>query len=129
MARIIGVPELQRRFEAVLDEVVKDGVPYVLARGSRPEVAIIPYEQFLRYQALDQQGVPDRVGRGLARQAAGKATLTDEEVAADVAAAIKEVRFLRMLNQIAARNARFSDEEVAADVAAAIKEARAESAR
>jgi prevent-host-death family protein len=92
VARIIGVPELQRRFEAVLDEVVKDGVPYVLARGSRPEVAIIPYEQFLRYQALDQQAVPDRVARGLARLAADKATLTDEEVAADVAAAIKEAR-------------------------------------
>lgn len=129
MERIIGVPELQRRFEAVLDEVVKDGVPYVLARGSRPEVAIIPYEQFLRYQALDQQGVPDRVGRELARLAADNAALTDEEVAADVAAAIKEARFLRMSDQIAARNAGCSDEEVAADVAAAIKEARAESAR
>lgn len=92
MERVIGVTEPRRRLEAVFDEVVKDGVPYVLARGSRPEVAIIPYEQFLRYQALDRQGGPHRVGRKLARLAADNATLTDEGVAADVAAAIKEAR-------------------------------------
>ena len=47
MQRIIGVTELQRRFRAVFDEVAKKRVPYVLTRGSRPEAALIPYEEFV----------------------------------------------------------------------------------
>ncbi|MBK9093343.1 MAG: type II toxin-antitoxin system Phd/YefM family antitoxin [Anaerolineae bacterium] len=45
MHQIIGVTDLQRRFRTILDEVVKNHVPYVLTRGSRPEAAIIVKRQ------------------------------------------------------------------------------------
>ena len=91
MQRIIGVTELQRRFRAVFDEVAKKQVPYVLTRGSRPEAVLISYEEFLRYQALQEQEVLVNFDRLSARLVEENATVTDDEVAADVAAAIAEL--------------------------------------
>ena len=69
MQRIIGVTELQRRFRSIFDEVAKEHVPYVLTRGSRPEAALIPYEEFFRYQALREQDVLARFDALMARMA------------------------------------------------------------
>ena len=91
MQRIIGVTELQRRFRSVFDEVAKKNVPYVLTRGSRPEAALIPYEEFLQFQALKEQDVLDRFDRLVARMAEQNAATSEEEVAADVAAARAEL--------------------------------------
>ncbi len=91
MQRIIGVTELQRRFRSVFDEVAKNHVPYVLTRGSRPEAALIPYEEFLQFQALKEQDVLDRFDRLVARMAEQNAATSEEEVAADVAAARAEL--------------------------------------
>jgi prevent-host-death family protein len=91
MQRIIGVTELQRRFRAVFDEVAEKRVPYVLTRGSRPEAALIPYEEFLRFQELREQEVLARFDRLVARMAEQGATASEEEVAADVAAARDEL--------------------------------------
>ena len=90
MQRIIGVTELQRRFRWVFDQVVKDNVPYVLTRGSRPEAALIPYEEFVRYQALQAEDVLARFDRLVARMAEQNAARSEEEVAADVALARDE---------------------------------------
>ena len=87
MQRIIGVTELQRRFRAVFDEVAKKRVPYVLTRGSRPEAALIPYEEFVRFQALKEQDVLARFDALMTRMAEQNADIAEEEVAADVAAA------------------------------------------
>jgi prevent-host-death family protein len=87
MHKIIGVTELQRRFRSVFDEVAHRHVPYVLTRGSRPEVALIPYGDFLRFQEMQETEVLSRFDRLLARMAAHSATYSEEEVAADVAAA------------------------------------------
>lgn len=87
MQRIIGVTELQRRFRAVFDQVVKKRVPYVLTRGSRPEAALIPYEEFVRFQALKEQDVLARFDALMARMAEQNADIAEEEVAADVVAA------------------------------------------
>lgn len=87
MQRIIGVTELQRRFRAVFDEVAHRRVPYVLTRGSRPEVVMIPYQDFLRFQELQERGVLPRSDRLLTRLAEQNAAYDDEEVAADVKAA------------------------------------------
>ncbi len=92
MQKIIGVTELQRRFRLVFDEVAKKRVPYVLTRGSRPEAALIPYEEFLQFQALKEQDVLARFDRLAARLAEQHAHASEEEVAADVAAALEEVR-------------------------------------
>ena len=91
MQRIIGVTELQRRFRSVFDEVARKRVPYVLTRGSRPEAALIPYEEFLRFQALQEQDVLARFDRLVARMTEQNATLSEEEVATDVAAALSEL--------------------------------------
>jgi prevent-host-death family protein len=91
MQRIIGVTELQRRFRSVFDQVVKQNKPYILTRGSRPEAALISYEEFLRYQALREQDVLARFDRLVARMAEQNAAVSEEEVAADVTAALSEL--------------------------------------
>ena len=91
MQKIIGVTELQRRFRSVFDEVAKERVPYVLTRGSRPEAALISYEEFLRFQALKEQDVLARYDQLVARMINQNAAASEEEVAADVVAARAEL--------------------------------------
>ena len=91
MQKIIGVTELQRRFRSVFDEVAKERVPYVLTRGSRPEAALISYEEFLRFQALKEQDVLARYDQLVARMINQNAAFSEEEVAADVVAARAEL--------------------------------------
>jgi prevent-host-death family protein len=90
MQHIIGVTELQRRFRAVFDDVAKKHIPYVLTRGSRPEAVLISYEEFMRFQALQEQEVLANFDRLTARLAQQNAAIDDDEVAADVAAALDE---------------------------------------
>ena len=92
MQKIIGVTELQRRFRSVFDQVSKENVAYVLTRGSRPEAALISYEEFLRFQALQERDVMARFDRLVARMAEQNAAADEEEVAADVDAALSESR-------------------------------------
>ncbi len=92
MQKIIGTTDLQRNFRAVLDEVVNEHVPYVLTRGSRPEAVLVPYSEYLRYQQLEERDVLWRVDMLLARLAEENAEYSADEVAADVAAAVKEAR-------------------------------------
>ena len=87
MQKIIGVTELQRSFRAVLDEVAQRRVPYSLTRGSRPEAVIIPYDDFVRFQELQEQATLARFDRLLARMATENAQYSEDEVAADVEAA------------------------------------------
>ena len=87
MQKVIGVTEFQRGFRAVFNEVAHRHIPYVLTRGSRPEAVLIPYEEFLRFQTLRESDVLARFDRLLARMAAQNAATSEDEVAADVAAA------------------------------------------
>ena len=77
MQKIIGVTDLQRRLKAVLDEVADEHVPYVLIRGSQPRAALVPYEQFLRFQELSRKakscGALGASVRGWRRPARGSA--------------------------------------------------------
>ena len=91
MQKVIGVTELQRRFRSVFNEVAEQNVPYVLTRGSRPEAALISYEEFLRFQALQEQETLDRFDGLIARMAEQNASYGEDEVAADVAAARDEI--------------------------------------
>jgi prevent-host-death family protein len=92
MNRIIGVTELQRRFKSVFDEVVKNQTPYILTRGSRPEAVLIPYEEYVRYQTRTEEEVIERFDNFMKKMAEANAGYSDEEVAADIEAAIREVR-------------------------------------
>ena len=91
MHRIIGVTELQRRFRAIFDQVAKGNIPYVLTRGSRPEAALISYEEYRRFQALQEQQVLARFDCLVARMVEQNEDISEEEVAADVAAARAEL--------------------------------------
>lgn len=92
MQQIIGVTELQRNFRAVFDKVARENTPYVLTRGSRPEAALIPYETFLQLLELQEQAVLERFDRLAASVAAHNKPFSEDEVAADVVAALDEVR-------------------------------------
>ncbi len=92
MQKIIGVSELQRRFRDVFDEVSKKRVPYVLTRGSRPEAVLIPYEDFLRFQQVEESEVLERFDKVWERLAKVNASVSEDEVAADVQAARKQTR-------------------------------------
>jgi prevent-host-death family protein len=91
MQKIIGVTELQRRFRSVFDEVAEEHIPYVLTRGSRPEAALIPYEEFLRFQVLNEQDLLARFDQLVERMAEQNAAAGEAEVAADVASARAEL--------------------------------------
>lgn len=91
MQRIIGVTELQRRFRSVFDEVAQGNSPYVLTRGSRPEVAMISYEEYQKWQAFQEAEILSRFEALLERMAARNTDFTNEEVASDIAAARAEL--------------------------------------
>jgi prevent-host-death family protein len=91
MQKVIGVTELQRHFRSVFDEVAEQKVPYVLTRGSRPEAALISYEEFLRFQAFQEQETLERFDRLMDRMAEQNAAFSKDKVAADVAAARDEL--------------------------------------
>jgi len=92
MNKIIGVTELQRNFRAVFDEVVQRKIPYILTRGSRPEVVMIPYEQYLKFVQADEAGVLARFDKLLERMAVVNARYSEEEVEADLVGATRIVR-------------------------------------
>ncbi len=91
MQKIIGVTELQRSFRRVFDEVAEEHVPYVLTRGSSPQAALVPYDEFLRFKSFQEQEVVRRFDRLLARMAEKNDRFSDEEVAREVAAARAEL--------------------------------------
>jgi prevent-host-death family protein len=86
MQKIVGVTELQRRFRAIFDEVARKRVPYVLTRGSRPEVVMISYEDYLHFQEFQEKEVLARFDRLVTRMAEQNAEYDETEIAADIAA-------------------------------------------
>ena len=54
MIKIVGVTELQRRFRPFFEDVVRKRTPLVLTRGSRPEAVLIPYEDYVRFQQMQE---------------------------------------------------------------------------
>jgi len=103
MNQIIGVTELQRRFRAVFEDVAKNHVPYVLTRGSKPEAVLISYEEYLKYQAKERESEKERYERVMKRMQEMNAHFSDEEIEADVEAAIHEVRAERRARKAAAQ--------------------------
>jgi prevent-host-death family protein len=85
--RIIGVTELQRKFRPFFETVVRKRIPLILTRGSRPEAVLIPYEDYLRYQQLQESEVVARFDKVWDRLAELNAEFGEEEIAADIKAA------------------------------------------
>ena len=91
MDKIIGVTELQRKFRAVFDKVVKERTAYILTRGSRPEVVMIPYERYQKFVQMDEGEVLARFDKLRQRMAEVNARYSDEEVEKD----LREAKGLR----------------------------------
>jgi prevent-host-death family protein len=87
MQQIVGVTELQRLFSSFIDQVVCNRTPIVLTRGSRPEAALIPYEDYLQYQKMQEVEVFARFNQVWERLAEVNADISDDEIAADIAVA------------------------------------------
>ena len=47
MQKTIGLADLQHELRAIFEEVVGEGVEYVLTRSDRPEAVLIRYDEFL----------------------------------------------------------------------------------
>lgn len=92
MDKIIGVTELQRKFRSVFDEVVRQHIPYILTRGSRPEAVLLPYDHYVRLIHADEAGVLKRFDALLDRMARANARYAEAEVEADLREATKLVR-------------------------------------
>jgi len=84
MQQIIGVTELQRRFRTVFDQVVRKRTPVILTRGSRPEAVLIPYEDYLRFQQMQESEVLASFNKVWNRLAEVNANFSDDEIAADI---------------------------------------------
>jgi prevent-host-death family protein len=87
MQKIIGVTELQRRFRPFFDSVVRKRTPLILTRGSRPEAVLIPYEEYLRFQQMQESEVLAQFDKVWDRLAELNAKVSEEEIAADIKAA------------------------------------------
>jgi prevent-host-death family protein len=92
MQKIIGVTDLQRRFRSVFEEVARQRVPYVLTRDSRPEAALIPYEDFVRFQKWQEDEILARFDALATRLAEQSKQVDDAHVTEDVETAIRETR-------------------------------------
>ena len=87
LSKVIGVTDLQRKFRSIFDQVAYRGQLYILTRGSRPEAALIPYADFLRFQQLQETQVLARFDRLLARMSQLNAAYDNAEIEADLQAA------------------------------------------
>lgn len=87
MQKIIGVTELQRKFRLFFEDVVRKRTLLVLTRGSRPEAVLIPYEDYLRFQQMQESEVLARFDRVWNRLTEVNAAFSEDEIAADIKAA------------------------------------------
>ena len=84
MQQIVGVTELQRRFRSFFDQVVGKRTPIILTRGSRPEAVLIPYEDYLRFQQMQESEVLAHFNQVWERLDKINAAYSDEEIEADI---------------------------------------------
>lgn len=84
MQKVIGVTELQRKFRTIFEEVAEGRTAYVLTRGSRPEAVLISYDDFLRFQEMQEQEVLARFDRVMVKMKELNADHSDVEVEGDV---------------------------------------------
>ena len=89
MQQIIGVTELQRKFRSFFESVVSKHTPLVLTRGSRPEAVLISYEDYLRFQQMQENEVLAHFDQVWKRLAEVNARFSDDEIIADIQAARK----------------------------------------
>ncbi|MEA2691250.1 MAG: Antitoxin Phd YefM, type toxin-antitoxin system [Acidobacteriota bacterium] len=91
MQKTVTVAELGDRFRTVFDEVTEDHIPYIVTSGQKPEAVLVPYEEFQRLLKHSDDEILRRFDAVRARIRERTAGWSEEEVAADVAAARAEL--------------------------------------
>lgn len=91
MKKTVAAAELGERFRAVFDEVTEERVPYIVTRGQQPEAVLVPYAEFQRLLNNSEDEVLRRFDEVRARIRERTAGISEEEIAADVAAARAEL--------------------------------------
>lgn len=84
MQQIIGVTELQRKFRSFFELVVNKGQPIILTRGSRPEAVLIPYEDYERYQQLQENEILAKFDAVWEKLDNLNASYSDDEIKNDI---------------------------------------------
>ncbi|MDK1029565.1 MAG: type II toxin-antitoxin system Phd/YefM family antitoxin [Anaerolineae bacterium] len=87
MQKIVGVTELQRKFRSFFEDVTRNRIPLILTRGSRPEAVLIPYEDYLHFQELQENEVLARFDQVWNRLEQVNAKYSVEEIADDIKSA------------------------------------------
>jgi len=91
MQKTVAVAELEKRFRAVFHEVTESHVPYVVTRDQHPEAVLLPYGEFQRLLKHSDDEALRRFDKVRARIRERTAGFSEEEIAADVAAACAEL--------------------------------------
>jgi prevent-host-death family protein len=91
MQKKVAVTELGERFRTVFEEVTENHVEYIVTRGQQPEAVLVPYEEFQRLLKQSDEEVLRRFDEVRARIGERTAGFSEEEIAADVAAARAEL--------------------------------------
>jgi PHD/YefM family antitoxin component YafN of YafNO toxin-antitoxin module len=91
MQKKVAVAELGERFRAVFDEVTEDHIEYVVTRGQKPEAILVPYDEFQRLLKHSDDEILRRFDEVRERIRERTAGISEEEIAADVAAARAEL--------------------------------------
>jgi prevent-host-death family protein len=89
--KTVAAAELGERFRAVFDEATEDHAPYVVTRGQEPEAVLVPHDEFQRLLKQFDAEVLRRFDEVRARSRQRTAGFSEEEIAADVAAARAEL--------------------------------------
>lgn len=87
MQRFIGVTQLQRKFHSLFESVIRKRTIVIITRNSRPEAVLIPYEDYVRYQQMQESEVLARFNKVWDRLAEVNVEFSEEEIAADIKAA------------------------------------------
>jgi PHD/YefM family antitoxin component YafN of YafNO toxin-antitoxin module len=96
MQKTIGVSELQTNLRGVVNEVIAQQTPYILILRDQPEVALIPYAEFLRFLIWKEDEILTEFDAVLSELAEENAVYTVDEIEADIEAAIAEVRSIAL---------------------------------
>jgi len=91
MQKTVAIADLGERFRAVFDEVTEDHVPYIVTRGQEPEAVVVPYAEFQHLLKSSDDEMLRRFDEVRARIRERTAGFSEEEIAADVAAARAEL--------------------------------------
>lgn len=90
MHKTIRIPDLEHSVRAVLDDMKRDHVSYVVTEGSQPEAVLVPYDEFLKLQKMRENEVLARFDQVWSRMAERNAGISEEEVIEDIEAARAE---------------------------------------